>query len=118
MESVQKLKQRRQKPGANLYTPSDMFSDQDVLELIKTCDHPHDKCLVALLYEALRPHEALKLKVGDVTFNDKYAQITIPNETKTGIRTIPIIFSFPYLRNWLNNHAVRPFAIVAAREVR
>ena len=54
-----------------------------------------------------RPHEALKLKIGDIQFHENHALASIPEETKTGSRTIPIIFSYTYLRDWINSHPLK-----------
>ncbi|MGH9910340.1 MAG: hypothetical protein ACRD32_06830, partial [Nitrososphaerales archaeon] len=43
----------------------------------------------------------------DVTIHEKYCQITVPEDTKTGTRTIPIIGAFPYIRDWLNCHQLK-----------
>lgn len=107
----QSLKQLRQTnpvlKAKSRYRPQDMFSESDVLELINNCDHPRNKALISVLYEALRPHEALALKIGDIYFHPKYAQLTVPENTKTGTRTIPIIFAFPFVRDWINNHPLK-----------
>ncbi len=44
------------------YRPNDLFSQDEVLELINACDHPRDKAVIAVLYDALRPHEAIKIR--------------------------------------------------------
>jgi integrase len=54
-----------------------------------------------------RPHELLSLKIGDFNFNKTeegrvYATIAIGKEGKTVPRTVPIIYSIPYFRDWLN----------------
>jgi hypothetical protein len=53
-----------------------------------------------------RPHELLSLKIGDIIFHNTqdgkvYATITIGKEGKTSPRTVPIINSIPYLKEWL-----------------
>ena len=106
---MQKQKsQTKQRSNKRLnYTPNDLFTQDEVLELINVCHHPRDKALVAILYDALRPHEALKLKIGDIQFHENYALASIPENTKTGSRTIPIIFSYTYLRDWINSHPLK-----------
>ncbi len=67
------------------YTPNDMFKQTDILELINELSHPRDKAMVALQYDgALRPHELLKLRLNDIMFHEKYAQVTVAEDTKTG----------------------------------
>ncbi|MFQ5941870.1 MAG: tyrosine-type recombinase/integrase [Nitrososphaerales archaeon] len=90
------------------YTAKDMLSQQEVSDIINTCHHPRDKCLIALSYDAaLRPHEAIKLRIGDISFHDRYAQVVVPEDTKTGSRSMPITFAFPYVRDWINNHPLK-----------
>lgn len=90
------------------YRPSDMFTEEDVKLLIDACTNLRDKFIVATLYDgALRPHELLKMHIADVTIHEKYCQITIPEDTKTGTRTIPIIGAFAYIRDWLNCHPLK-----------
>ena len=86
---------------------SHIFTQEDVLGLINVCHHPGDKALVAIPYDALRPHEALRLKIGDIQFHENHALASIPEETKTGSRTIPIIFSYTYLGDWTNSHPLK-----------
>jgi integrase len=55
-----------------------------------------------------RPHELLSLKIGDVIFHNSdgkvYATITIGKEGKTTPRTVPIINSVPYYKDWISAH--------------
>lgn len=55
-----------------------------------------------------RPHELLKLRIKDVVFKitpDKtrqYAEILVNG--KTGSRSIPLIDSLPYIKDWIGQH--------------
>ena len=56
---------------------------------------------------AARPHELLNLKINDIKFkisacNIQYAEITVNG--KTGPRTLPLIDSIPYIKEWILNH--------------
>jgi integrase len=55
-----------------------------------------------------RPHELLNLKIGDVIWHNSdgrvYATITIGKEGKTTARTVPIISSVPYYKDWISEH--------------
>lgn len=58
-----------------------------------------------------RPHELLSLRIEDVKFKVsstgmQYAEIHIKN-TKTKPRTLPLIFSIPFIKEWIESH---PFA--------
>lgn len=55
-----------------------------------------------------RPHEILNLKVKDIKFSVTddgihYAEVRI-TQGKTGPRTVPLIDSLPYLKEWLEEH--------------
>jgi hypothetical protein len=54
-----------------------------------------------------RPHELLSLKIKDIKFkissdSIQYAEVTV--DGKTGPRTLPLIDSIPYLKEWILNH--------------
>jgi len=56
---------------------------------------------------AARPHELLRLKIKDVMFKltpDKkqYAEVLVNG--KTGNRSLPLINSIPYIKDWINQH--------------
>jgi integrase len=54
-----------------------------------------------------RPHEILNLKIKDTSFkqgeeNIQYAEVFVAGKTKS--RTLPLIFSIPYVKDWLQDH--------------
>jgi len=54
-----------------------------------------------------RPHELLKLKIKDIVFKTnsegyQYAEVLVNG--KTGTRSIPLIDSIPYLKDWIYDH--------------
>jgi len=55
-----------------------------------------------------RPHELLALKIGDIIFHNSngkiYATITIGKEGITLPRTVPLIHSIPYYKDWIAVH--------------
>ena len=59
-----------------------------------------------------RPHELLCLKIKDIEFNfsddgKQYALVRIKHG-KTGPRTVPLIDSLPYLKEWIQQeHPIR-----------
>ena len=55
-----------------------------------------------------RPHELLSLKLKDIKFKVsstglQYAEVHIV-ESKTKPRTLPLIFSIPYVKDWIDSH--------------
>lgn len=74
--------------------------------LMAATDHPRLRALLATLYESgARPGEMLGLRLRDLEFQDRYAQIRVSG--KTGERTIPLVRAIPYLRAWLQVHPAR-----------
>lgn len=54
-----------------------------------------------------RPHEILNLKIKDISFKlaeegAQYAEVLVSGKTKS--RTLPLIFSIPYIKDWLQDH--------------
>lgn len=59
------------------------------------------KVLIALLYDSgVRISELLSLKIRDIDMASESAHITVSG--KTGMRRIPIMFSAPYMAEYLN----------------
>lgn len=55
-----------------------------------------------------RPHELLALRIKDIVFKMsstglQYAEVHI-TQTKTKPRTVPLIFSIPYIKDWIDSH--------------
>jgi hypothetical protein len=51
-----------------------------------------------------RNHEVTLLKIKHIRFREKYGEGEIPHEAKTGSGPILLTCSFPYVRDWLNEH--------------
>jgi hypothetical protein len=55
-----------------------------------------------------RPHELLKLRVGDIMWKmnstAQYAEVTIGKSCKTVPRTVPLINSIPFIKDWIRKH--------------
>jgi len=54
-----------------------------------------------------RNHEITLLKIKNLRIREKYAEGEIPHEAKTGGGPILLTLSFPYVRDWLNEHPFR-----------
>jgi len=75
----------------------------DILPMIEAANHDRDAAAIALQYDAgLRGFEFRDLTVGDVTDHDHGLQVTVNG--KQGQRTVLLIPSVPYVRDWLDEH--------------
>ncbi|MGH9987592.1 MAG: hypothetical protein ACRD8W_26920, partial [Nitrososphaeraceae archaeon] len=54
-----------------------------------------------------RNHEVTLLKIKHVRLSQKYGEAEIPHESKTGSGPALLMCSFPYVRDWLNEHPFR-----------
>jgi integrase/recombinase XerD len=54
-----------------------------------------------------RNHEITLLKIKHIRLKEKYGEGEIPHQAKTGSGPILLTFSFPYVRDWLNEHPFR-----------
>jgi integrase/recombinase XerD len=76
----------------------------DLLTIIKY-EFYKNKVILALLWDLdARPHELTLLKIKHIRLKDKYGEGEIPHEAKTGTGPILLTCSFPYVRDWLNEH--------------
>jgi hypothetical protein len=54
-----------------------------------------------------RNHEISLLKIKHIRLKEKYGEGEIPHEAKTGTGPILLTCSYPYVRDWLNEHPFR-----------
>ena len=54
-----------------------------------------------------RNHEVTMLKIKHIRLKEKYGEGEIPHQAKTGGGPVLLTFSFPYVRDWLNEHPFR-----------
>lgn len=105
MQGVRKLP-RKEKTS---YKPSDLWEAKEHSIFLKYCPFKRDRCYHALANDmSARPSEILNLKVKDIHFSVTeegmhYAEVRI-TQGKTGPRTVPLIDSLPYLKEWLDEH--------------
>jgi integrase len=92
------------KKNGNGLVSSDLLTEDDVIKMINACDNTRDKALISLLYDsACRIGEITNLNIGDVVIeSDKTGYIVV--DGKTGKRQVPLSFSIPALREWINSH--------------
>jgi hypothetical protein len=98
---IKKKKTKRVSP----YLESELWEREDLLTIIKYESYKRNKAILALLCDLdARPHELTLLKIKHIRLKDKYGEGEIPHEAKTGTGPILLTCSFPYVRDWLNEH--------------
>ncbi|MCL5089820.1 MAG: site-specific integrase [Candidatus Marsarchaeota archaeon] len=81
--------------------PRDILTEDDVLKMLESATNLRDKAIIALLFDfGIRAGELLNMTIADVDLTSNPAHIAVNG--KTGIRQIPIMFSVPYMAQYLN----------------
>jgi hypothetical protein len=87
------------------YLESELWEREDILTLIKYENHRRNKAALSLMWDLDgRNHEITSLKLKHIRLKEKYGEGEIPFESKTGTGPILLTLSFPYVRDWLNEH--------------
>jgi integrase/recombinase XerD len=94
----------------SIYKPTDLWTQEDDQLFLKYCPSTRDRCYHTISRDTgCRPHEILGLRIKDVVFkmaNDRqYAEVLVNG--KTGSRTVPLINSIPYVKDYLDDHPQR-----------
>jgi integrase len=90
------------------YLESEIWERDELLAVIKYEPHTRNKAILALMWDLdTRPHEITLLKIKHIRLKEKYGEGEIPHEAKTGTGPILLSLSFPYIRDWLNEHPFR-----------
>lgn len=104
MIGVKALPRKEKSP----YDPEDIWKQDDHTIFLRYCPVPRDRCWHAMVHDtSARPHEILNLKIKDVVFKlsgngTQYAEVHVSGKT-TG-RTLPLITSIPYVKEWIQVH--------------
>ncbi|MGD1838242.1 MAG: hypothetical protein ACPKPY_09340 [Nitrososphaeraceae archaeon] len=99
--SIRKKKTKRISP----YLESELWEKEDLLTIIKYESYKRNKAILSLLWDLdARPHEVTLLKIKHIRLKEKYGEGEVPHEAKTGSGPILLTCSFPYVRDWLNEH--------------
>jgi len=86
--------------------PKTILSKDEIKRIIESADHPRDKAMLSVLYEAgLRVGELINMKLKDLSF-DRYG-VVIKVHGKTGERRIRIVSSTSLLTRWLDIHPTK-----------
>ncbi|HSF52072.1 MAG TPA: hypothetical protein VLA74_15040 [Nitrososphaeraceae archaeon] len=101
---IKKKKTKRISP----YLENELWEREDLLTIIKYESYKRNKAILTLLWDLdARPHEITLLKIKHIRLKEKYGEGEIPYEAKTGTGPILLTTSFPYVRDWLNEHPFR-----------
>lgn len=97
-------------PGKiTIQKPSNLWDATEHAIFLKYCPSKRDRCYHAMANDmSARPHEILNLRIQDIIFKvtddgTQYAEVLITGG-KTKPRTIPLIDSIPYVKEWIENH--------------
>jgi len=107
MENIPSFKRKE----ISIYKPTDLWTQTDDLLFLSYCPHKRDRCYHMVARDSsCRPYELLRLRLKDVIFKiteggKQYAEIQVNG--KTGTRSIPLISSIPYLKDWYEDHPQR-----------
>jgi polyhydroxyalkanoate synthesis regulator phasin len=104
LQNIKEKKTKRLSP----YVENELWQKEELLSIIKYESFKRNKAILSLLWDLnARPHEITLLKIKHIRLKDKYAEGEVPHEAKTGSGPILLTFSFPYVRDWLNEHPFR-----------
>jgi integrase/recombinase XerD len=98
---IKKKKNKRISP----YLETEIWDREELQKIIQYEPNKRNKAIVALSWDLdARPHEITLLKIKDIKLRDKYGEGQISHEAKTGSGSVLLTISFPYVRDWLNEH--------------
>jgi hypothetical protein len=101
---IKKKKTKRLSP----YLETELWERDDLLFIIKYEPFKRNKAALALFWDLdARNHEVTLLKIKHIRLREKYGEGEIPHQAKTGSGPILLTCSFPYVRDWLNEHPFR-----------
>jgi integrase/recombinase XerD len=99
-----KIKEKKTK-RLSPYSETELWERDEILSIVKYEPYKHNKAALTLLWDLdARNHEITLLKIKNIRFREKYGEGEIPHEAKTGSGPVLLTCSFPYVRDWLNEH--------------
>src|SRR5215207_4544707 len=102
--SIKKKKTKRLSP----YLESELWELDELLLIIKYEPFKRNKAALALFWDLdARNHEITLLKIKHIRLRERYGEGEIPHDAKTGAGPILLTVSFPFVRDWLNEHPFR-----------
>ena len=102
--NIPKKKTKRLSP----YSETEIWEKEELQLVIKYESNKRNKAILALLWDLnARNHELTLLRIKNIRIKEKYGEGEVPYEAKTGSGPILLTFSFPYVRDWINEHPFR-----------
>ena len=90
------------------YLESEIWERDEILFITKYEPYKRNKAALTLFWDLdARNHEITLLKIKHLRLKERYGEGEIPYEAKTGSGPILLTCSFPYVRDWLNEHPFR-----------
>ena len=87
------------------YIESEIWEKDELISILKYEPHKRNKAAITLMFNLnARNHEVTLLRITHIRLREKYGEGEIPHEAKTGSGPILLTLSFPYVRDWLNEH--------------
>jgi integrase/recombinase XerD len=101
---IKTKKTKRQSP----YSETELWEQDEILSIVKYEPYKRNKAALTLFWDLdARNHEVTRLNIKHIRLKEKYGEGQIPHNTKTGGGPILLTSSFPYVRDWLNEHPYR-----------
>ena len=90
------------------YSNNEIWEKEEYLSIIKYESSLRNKAALMLLWDfSARNHEVVLHKIKNISLNERYGEGEVPSESKTGSGPIMLSSSFPFVRDWLNEHPFR-----------
>jgi integrase/recombinase XerD len=90
------------------YLESEIWERDEILFVTKFEPYKRNKAALTLFWDLdARNHEITLLKIKHLRLKERYGEGEIPYEAKTGSGPVLLTCSFPYVRDWLNEHPFR-----------
>lgn len=102
-----KIKQKHTK-RLSPYSETETWERDELLTIVKFEPYLRNNAVLTLMWDLnARPHEITLLKIKHIRLKERYGEGEVPSEAKTGGGSILLMCSFPYVRDWLNQHPFR-----------
>lgn len=99
-----RIKQKQTKRLSS-YLENEIWDREEMFTILKYEPVKRNKAIISLMWDLdARPHEITLLKIKNIRIRKNYGEGEIPHEAKTGSRPLLLTMSFPYVRDWLNEH--------------